>query len=336
MGGFEGLWSTQIGLFGGDFVCLARRRLRQGLGGIGDLRAGLRRCRHVRPQVRDALAGLRAARLAAAEQPLRVGSERRPLAHLQRALLRRGGPVLQQGARRAFPTGPITAPMPASSSPRGSSWRSMEPTRIRPNIAASRCLRRSPSAPTSGRPRAPNMTAATSAGASPTRPSTARTSASGTCRSTPLTARPAAISTRSATIRWSGRSSASPISPPGTRSFASITDQRTSARAALSLAFADGRLALARPILNGFAIIEPHSSAQGGTLVVNPTEDRPPRGFRTGSGRRSFPTSAPTASARSSSSRAACPSAMTSGPAPIASRRPIAPATGSSSAPITG
>jgi len=55
--------------------------------------------------------------------------------------------------------------------------------------------------------------------------------------------------------------------------FASITDQRTSARAALSLAFADGRLVLARPILNGFAIIEPHSSAKGGKLVVNPTEE---------------------------------------------------------------
>ena len=55
--------------------------------------------------------------------------------------------------------------------------------------------------------------------------------------------------------------------------FAAITDQRTSARAAFSLAFADGRLALTRPILNGFAIIEPHSSAGKGTLVVNPTPE---------------------------------------------------------------
>jgi len=54
--------------------------------------------------------------------------------------------------------------------------------------------------------------------------------------------------------------------------FDSITDQRTSARAAFSLAFADGSLALARPILNGFAIIEPHGSARGGHLVVNPAE----------------------------------------------------------------
>ena len=54
--------------------------------------------------------------------------------------------------------------------------------------------------------------------------------------------------------------------------FSSITDQRTSARAAFSLAFADGSLALARPILNGFAIIEPHDSARGGSLVVNPVE----------------------------------------------------------------
>jgi outer membrane usher protein len=54
--------------------------------------------------------------------------------------------------------------------------------------------------------------------------------------------------------------------------FDSVTDQRTSARAAFSLAFADGSLALARPILNGFAIIEPHGSARGGRLVVNPIE----------------------------------------------------------------
>jgi outer membrane usher protein len=55
--------------------------------------------------------------------------------------------------------------------------------------------------------------------------------------------------------------------------FKTITDQRTSTRAAFSLAFADGKLALARPILNGFAMIEPHGSAGTGTLVVNPTED---------------------------------------------------------------
>jgi outer membrane usher protein len=55
--------------------------------------------------------------------------------------------------------------------------------------------------------------------------------------------------------------------------FAAIADQRTSARAAASIVFADGRLALARPILNGFAIIEPHRSARGGRLVVNPIEN---------------------------------------------------------------
>jgi len=55
--------------------------------------------------------------------------------------------------------------------------------------------------------------------------------------------------------------------------FNQITDQRTSARAAASLVFANGRLALARPILNGFAIIEAHDSARGGTLVVNPIEN---------------------------------------------------------------
>jgi len=55
--------------------------------------------------------------------------------------------------------------------------------------------------------------------------------------------------------------------------FDSITDQRTSARAAFSLAFADGAFALARPILNGFAIIEPHATAGKGKLVANPTDE---------------------------------------------------------------
>lgn len=54
--------------------------------------------------------------------------------------------------------------------------------------------------------------------------------------------------------------------------FSSISDQRTSVRAAFSLAFADGSLALARPVLNGFAIIEPHTSTRGGKLVVNPVD----------------------------------------------------------------
>jgi outer membrane usher protein len=55
--------------------------------------------------------------------------------------------------------------------------------------------------------------------------------------------------------------------------FRNVTDQRTSARAAFSLAFADGALALSRPILNGFAVIEPHRSAKGGALVVSPTAE---------------------------------------------------------------
>ena len=76
------------------------------------------------------------------------------------------GPVLQQGARQPSQPGLLPRQCRLPAHRRGSSWRSMEPTRIRPNIAASRCSRRSPSAPPSGRPRAPNMTAATSAGAS--------------------------------------------------------------------------------------------------------------------------------------------------------------------------
>ena len=118
--------------------------------------------------------------------------------------------------------------------------------------------------------------------------------------------------------------------------FASITDQRTSARAAFSLAFADGRLALARPILNGFAIIEPHRSARGGKLVVNPTED----GHLAASGSLG-PAVVPDLSAYSEREIVIEPSDMPVGydigPRRLSfSRRPIAPATGSSSAPITG
>ena len=64
MGGVEGLWSSQIGLFGGDFAVSRADGFGKGWAASLTYERRLRRCRHVRPQVRDALAGLRAARRA--------------------------------------------------------------------------------------------------------------------------------------------------------------------------------------------------------------------------------------------------------------------------------
>ena len=105
MGGFEGLWSSQIGLFGGDLSVsradgfgkgwagsVTYERVFAGAGTF-DLRFETR-SRDFAP-----LGSL------PPSQPLCVGSQRRALAHLQRPLLCRCRPVLQQGARK--PSQPV-------------------------------------------------------------------------------------------------------------------------------------------------------------------------------------------------------------------------------------
>lgn len=54
------------------------------------------------------------------------------------------------------------------------------------------------------------------------------------------------------------------------RSGSEISDQRTSLRGATALVFADGKLALARPVFDGFAIVAPHRSLKGETIVIEP------------------------------------------------------------------
>jgi outer membrane usher protein len=53
-----------------------------------------------------------------------------------------------------------------------------------------------------------------------------------------------------------------------------ISDQRTSLRLGTALVFADGHVALSRPIFDGFALVVPHKSLRGGRVVVDPREDR--------------------------------------------------------------
>lgn len=53
----------------------------------------------------------------------------------------------------------------------------------------------------------------------------------------------------------------------------SITDQRASMRFGTSLAFADGSLAMGRPITDSFAIVRPYKSGRGLGVVVDPTQN---------------------------------------------------------------
>ncbi|MBY8826592.1 fimbria/pilus outer membrane usher protein [Hephaestia mangrovi] len=66
------------------------------------------------------------------------------------------------------------------------------------------------------------------------------------------------------------------LSVAHTTSFSSdggaITDQRTSARIATSIAFADGHLALARPIYDSFAMVVPHRTLDGAPVYIDPND----------------------------------------------------------------
>jgi outer membrane usher protein len=52
-----------------------------------------------------------------------------------------------------------------------------------------------------------------------------------------------------------------------------IIDQRTSLRAAFSLAYADGSLALSRPIYDSFAILKTHASLDGKAVYIDPRKN---------------------------------------------------------------
>lgn len=52
-----------------------------------------------------------------------------------------------------------------------------------------------------------------------------------------------------------------------------VTDQRTSLRASTAIVFADGHLALSRPIYDGFALVVPHKSLKGTKILLDPRED---------------------------------------------------------------
>lgn len=52
-----------------------------------------------------------------------------------------------------------------------------------------------------------------------------------------------------------------------------LTSERTSLRLAGSIAYADGAVALGRPIYDSFAIVEPHDSLEGHTVRVDPRGD---------------------------------------------------------------
>lgn len=53
----------------------------------------------------------------------------------------------------------------------------------------------------------------------------------------------------------------------------SIESQRSSFRLGTALVFADGNLALSRPIFDSFAMVRPHSSLEGAPVYVDPRED---------------------------------------------------------------
>lgn len=55
--------------------------------------------------------------------------------------------------------------------------------------------------------------------------------------------------------------------------FDAVTEQRTSLRAAASLVFADGAVAIGRPVYDSFALVRPHRTIKDATVVLNPTPD---------------------------------------------------------------
>lgn len=54
--------------------------------------------------------------------------------------------------------------------------------------------------------------------------------------------------------------------------FDTVTDQRTSLRLATSLVFADGAVAVGRPVYDSFALVRPHRTLKDASVVLNPTE----------------------------------------------------------------
>lgn len=52
----------------------------------------------------------------------------------------------------------------------------------------------------------------------------------------------------------------------------SISDQRTSLRAAGAVVYADGVWGLSRPVFDGFAVVAPHESLRGRTILIDPRE----------------------------------------------------------------
>ena len=54
------------------------------------------------------------------------------------------------------------------------------------------------------------------------------------------------------------------------RDFGNSRQQRTSIRAATSIAFADGAVSIGRPIYDSFAIVKPHPALKGTNIVLDP------------------------------------------------------------------
>lgn len=52
----------------------------------------------------------------------------------------------------------------------------------------------------------------------------------------------------------------------------SISDQRTSLRAAGAIVYADGVFGLSRPVFDGFAVVAPHETLRGRTILIDPRE----------------------------------------------------------------
>lgn len=55
--------------------------------------------------------------------------------------------------------------------------------------------------------------------------------------------------------------------------FGSVRDERSSLRLGAALAIADGAVSFGRPINDGFAIVQPHRSLKGASVLVEPTPD---------------------------------------------------------------
>lgn len=64
------------------------------------------------------------------------------------------------------------------------------------------------------------------------------------------------------------------------RDLGQIQDQRTTVRFATALAFADGAVAMGRPVHDGFAILVPHKTLKGVQIMVDPS----PYGYQASSG----------------------------------------------------